>query len=78
MAFPDDPLNGQEHTEGDVTYVYDASIPGWAFKPLTLEELGFINTNNLPVFIDNAAALGGGLAIDDPYKTPAGEVRVVV
>lgn len=33
---------------------------------------------NLPEFADNAAALAGGLAVDDVYKTATGELRIVV
>lgn len=32
----------------------------------------------LPSFLDNAAALAGGLALSALYATPTGEVRVVV
>lgn len=33
---------------------------------------------NLPVYADNAAALAGGLAENDVYKTSGGELRIVV
>lgn len=40
------------------------------------------NTNRLsftiPTFADNAAALAGGLAVDNVYKTATGEQRIVV
>jgi hypothetical protein len=33
---------------------------------------------NLPVYADNAAAVAGGLAENDVYKTSGGELRIVV
>ena len=32
----------------------------------------------LPTYVDNAAAVSGGLAINSIYKTSTGEVRIVV
>ena len=32
----------------------------------------------LPTYTDNANAKANGLAIDKPYKTPAGDVKIVV
>lgn len=37
-----------------------------------------IDYTTMPVYADNAAAVAGGLAVTKPYKTPTGEVRVVV
>lgn len=37
-----------------------------------------IDYTTLPTYTDNASALLGGLLINEPYKTPTGEVRVVV
>lgn len=37
-----------------------------------------LTLTNLPVFADNAAALAGGLGVNEVYKTAAGEVRIVV
>jgi hypothetical protein len=37
-----------------------------------------ITLTNLPVFADNAAALAGGLADGDVYRTATGELRIVV
>lgn len=34
--------------------------------------------SGLPVYLNNAAAVTGGLAVGDPYRTPTGEVRVRV
>ena len=33
---------------------------------------------NLPLYADNAAAIAGGLAVNDVYKTSTGELRIVV
>lgn len=33
---------------------------------------------NLPVYADNAAALAGGLAENDVYRTSTGELRIVI
>jgi hypothetical protein len=33
---------------------------------------------NLPVYANNAAAVAGGLAVNDVYKTSTGELRIVV
>lgn len=32
----------------------------------------------LPVYANNAAAVAGGLAVNDVYKTSTGELRIVV
>jgi len=40
--------------------------------------LGQIRFQGLPVYANNAAAIAGGLAADDVYKTATGEVRIVV
>jgi hypothetical protein len=32
----------------------------------------------LKTYANNAAAVAGGLAVDDIYKTAAGEIRIVV
>lgn len=37
-----------------------------------------IDYTNLPTFTDNNDAINGGLTLNKPYKTPLGEVRVVV
>jgi len=39
---------------------------------------GRIRSQNLPIYADNAAALGGGLGLDYLYKTATGEIRIVV
>jgi hypothetical protein len=33
---------------------------------------------SLPIYADNAAAVAGGLAVNDVYKTSTGELRIVV
>lgn len=37
-----------------------------------------LNISDLSVYADNAAAVAGGLAVDDVYKTATGELRIVV
>ena len=37
-----------------------------------------LNLSNLPTYADNAAAVAGGLADNDVYKTATGELRIVV
>ena len=37
-----------------------------------------IDYTTIPTYADNASAITGGLTISKPYKTPTGEVRVVV
>jgi hypothetical protein len=39
---------------------------------------GTIRFENLPIFANNAAALAGGAVDGDVYKTPTGELRIVV
>ena len=37
-----------------------------------------LNLTNLPIYANNAAAITGGLAVNDVYKTATGELRIVV
>jgi len=37
-----------------------------------------LRLTNLAVHADNAAAITGGLSVDDVYKTATGELRIVV
>lgn len=37
-----------------------------------------IDYTNLPTYNNNIDAINGGLTVNKPYKTPTGEVRVVV
>jgi hypothetical protein len=37
-----------------------------------------LNLTNLAVYADNAAAVAGGLTLNDVYKTVTGELRIVV
>jgi len=37
-----------------------------------------LNLLNLPTYEDNKAATTGGLAVNDVYKTPTGELRIVI
>ena len=38
----------------------------------------FENGNLLSSYVDNAAALSGGLIVGEIYRTPTGEIRIVV
>lgn len=52
-------------------FVQQANNPGDAvFSSLRLL--------NLPIYANNAAAIAGGLAVNDVYKTSTGELRIVV
>lgn len=51
------------------------STPGVGTALLTI---GDIKTENLPTYFDNSDALIGGLSVDFIYKTPTGELRIVV
>lgn len=44
----------------------------------SIKNNGQISSSLMPSFSDNAAALLGGLTVDDWYKTPTGELRIVV
>ncbi len=37
-----------------------------------------LNLTDLPTYADNAAAVAGGLADNDVYKTATGELRIVI
>lgn len=39
---------------------------------------GTVRLQGLPTYANNAAALGGGLVVNDVYKTATGELRIVV
>jgi hypothetical protein len=39
---------------------------------------GVMSAPTMPTYADNAAAVSGGLAVNDLYKTAAGDVRIVV
>ena len=52
-------------------YLQQAQNPGTAV-------FNTLNLLNLPVHTDNAAAVTGGLAINDVYKTATGELRIVI
>jgi hypothetical protein len=50
------------------------------FERKTLSAVDYIlpHLENLPTFADNSAAVTGGLATNDVYKTATGELRIVV
>lgn len=45
---------------------------------MTLNDDGVLNIPLCPTFADNSAAVSGGLATNDVYKTSTGELRIVV
>lgn len=49
-----------------------------AIKNINIQLSKKIDYTTLPTYTDNADAITGGLTINKPYKTPTGEVRVVV
>ena len=52
-------------------YLAQAQNPGTAV-------FNTLNLLNLPTYADNAAAVDGGLSVNDVYKTAAGELRIVI
>lgn len=49
-----------------------------AIKNLYIQLGKKIDYTTMPTYPDNASAIIGGLSVNEPYKTPTGEVRVVV
>jgi len=49
-----------------------------AIKNVFIQLSKKIDYTTIPTYADNASAVTGGLALGKPYKTPTGEVRVVV
>lgn len=47
-------------------------------KNFEIRDVLFLLGSTLLSFNDNAAALAGGLSVGSLYKTPTGEVRIVV
>jgi hypothetical protein len=43
-----------------------------------LHVVGTVRLNGLPTYANNAAAITGGLTVDDVYQTSTGELRIVV
>ena len=52
-------------------YLTPATNPGTAV-------FNTLNLLNLPTYADKAAAIAGGLGVNDGYKTVTGELRIVV
>jgi len=52
-------------------YLAQAQNPGTAV-------FNTLNLLNLPAYADNAAAVAGGLSVNDVYKTSTGELRIVI
>ena len=52
------------------------SVP-FAYRANEAAAAGTIRNNALPVYADNAAALAGGLAVGEMYRTATGDLKVV-
>ena len=52
-------------------YLEQARNPGTAV-------FNTLNLLNLPTYANNAAAVTGGLSVNDVYKTSTGELRIVI
>jgi hypothetical protein len=62
----DDFLIGTDVSQSDAT------------KNFVISDIINLFFSDMPEYVDNDAAITGGLAIGRGYKTPTGEVRVVV
>lgn len=67
------------------TYFYGNSligldnISGIKINPIGLNQLfGQWSATSLPSYSDNSAAVSGGLSVNRLYKTPTGEIRIVI
>lgn len=74
--FPTAPQNYDQRYMTEVVrsfsiYLQQAQNPGTAV-------FNTLNLLNLPTYEDNNAATTGGLAVNDVYKTPTGELRIVI
>jgi len=62
----DDFLIGTDVSQSDAT------------KNFVIADIISLLFSSLPVYENNSSAISGGLAIGKGYKTPSGEVRIVV
>ena len=74
--FPIAPLEYNQRYMAEVVrafsvYLAQAQNPGTAV-------FNTLNLLNLPTYADNAAAVAGGLSVNDVYKTATGELRIVI
>lgn len=74
--FPNAPVNYDQRYISEVVrafslYLQQIQNPGTAV-------FNTLNLLNLPTYEDNNAATTGGLAVNDVYKTPTGELRIVI
>jgi hypothetical protein len=66
---------------GSDTLIGTDSVNDNATKNFSIQEiLQFIfeNGSSLDSYVDNAAALSGGLVAGEIYRTPTGEIRIVI
>ncbi len=66
----------QQVLDAGNTATKDVTITG-IFRSTVLKG-GTMQLLSLGTFADNAAALAGGLALNDVYKTATGELRIVI
>ena len=69
------PISGADKLVGTETTNNDAT------KNFTIQEISdfiFQNGNSLDSYVNNAAAISGGLVSGEIYRTPTGEIRIVV
>lgn len=68
---------GDPDEEGELIFkVADGSVAGLA-EQMRIKYDGVINFSSTPVYADNAAAVSGGLAVGDRYRTSTGTVMEV-
>jgi hypothetical protein len=66
---------------GGDTLIGTDSVNDNATKNFSIQEIFqfiFENGSSLDSYVDNAAALAGGLIFGEIYRTPTGEIRIVV
>jgi hypothetical protein len=73
----EDTSTGNELLEIEVTDGVDTS--NVTINPAEIIiSTGNLSLQNIPTYTDNAAALGAGYPVNSIYKTPTGEIRIVV
>ena len=62
---------------GDMMLTFDPNKPNGNYRIATLDDILNINLDSR-VYANNAAAITGGLTLNDLYRTSTGELRIVV
>ena len=68
---------GATGTVSGSTITSTGAVSGVSMSTGNLSTTGALSFSFLPTYVDNAAALGGGLVANDIYKTPTGSVNIV-